>query len=314
MGDKPQALVVKEMSKSYGKLRALKPTSLAVDPGEIVGLVGPNGSGKTTLLECVLGVKKPDSGSARIAGYDMKSKRTEALRHCGAQFQETSLPPFSRLADTMWLWKKFYRETEDPRELCEEFGVGDKYKSLFVRLSGGQKRKALIALAFLGKPDLVILDEPTAGIDPAARAEFWSSVQRRKEFGRSVLVTSHQLAEMDANCDRIAFIFDGSLRAYGTAEKILQDHKLAVTYISYGQAAEVIEKVTQVASNVDGVTWVRGKGGHLRIVVERQDVHATLMAAIQSAGIEPSAFAQRPANLEDVFLMETYGEPESTEQ
>ena len=313
MGNKTQALVVEEMSKSYGKLRALKPTSLTVEPGEIVGLVGPNGAGKTTLLECVLGVKKPDSGSARIAGYDMKSERTEALRHCGAQFQETVLPPFTRLSDAMWLWRGIYKETEDPLKLCEEFGVGDKYKSLFVRLSGGQKRKALIALAFLGKPDLAILDEPTSGMDPAARVAFWSSMKRRRELGKSILVTSHQLAEMDVNCDRVAIIFNGIVRAHGTAEKIMEDYKMAITYLSFGLDAGVITKISQTASSMDGVTWVRGEDGELRIVVARRDVYEQLMSVVQSAGVEPSRFAQRPSNLEDVFLMETEDEAKQTE-
>ena len=314
MGNKPQALVVEEMSKSYGKLRALKPTSLTVEPGEIVGLVGPNGAGKTTLLECVLGVKKPDSGSARIAGYDMKSERTEALRHCGTQFQETVLPFFTRLSDAMWLWRGVYKDTEDPLKLCEEFGVADKYKSLFVRLSGGQKRKALIALAFIGKPDLVILDEPTSGLDPASRAQIWSSIRRRKELGKSVLITSHQLVEMDTYCDRIAFIFGGTVRAYGTTAEILKNYNAAITYLAYAQDADTVAKITQIASNLEGVTWVRGDGGELRIVVARQDVQAPFMSAVQSAGLESSKLAPRPSNLEDVFLMETYGEPQPTEQ
>ena len=299
-------LVVENMSKSYGKLRALKPTSLTVEPGEIVGLVGPNGAGKTTLLECIVGLKKPDAGRAWIAGFDTKSERADALRHCGIQFQDTVLPPFTRLADAIWLWRGIYREVEDPLKLCEEFGVADKYKSLFFRLSGGQKRKALIALAFLGKPDLAILDEPTSGLDPATRAQFWGAIRKRRELGKSVLVTSHQLAEMDTHCDRIAIIFDGTVRSYGTVDSILKDYEARMTYLAYSLNIDVAKRVAQILSGIDGVTWVNWENSELRVVT-RAELKPDLERAIQDAGIELPVLVPRPSNMEDVFLMETYG-------
>ena len=194
---------IREMSKRYGTKTALDEIELSVEPGEVVGLIGPNGAGKTTLMECAIGITKPTSGNSRIMNYDTWTEHTQASRHYGVQFQTTELPPFTRVSDTFWFFRRAFVANENPRTLCAEFGLDEShYRSFFRTLSGGERRRVLIALAFLGDPPIVLLDEPTAGMDPGARSRFWEAVRRRRDAGRSIVCSSHALEDMEVNCDR----------------------------------------------------------------------------------------------------------------
>ena len=289
-------LVVDSLSKSYGKFKALQNASLTVERGDIVGLVGPNGAGKTTLIECVAGVKKPDTGRVSIAGVDALAKPNQAARHYGVQFQEAGFLPSSHLADVLWLWKGLYDAHEPPAQLCDEFSIGDKYKTAFRKLSGGQKRRALVAVAFIGKPKLAILDEPTSGMDPHSRDLFWDAVRQRTELGTSVLITSHELIEMDANCNKVAIIFNGEIRAFGNVRELLKEHGAFRTFITPLPARDALDAV-------GGVTWVARVQGQLRMVASEALKEAELKQAVEAQGIQFSSAIYRPSNVEDLFYM-----------
>jgi len=277
----------------------LTDADLEVGAGEVVGLIGPNGSGKTTLIECAVGTRKPSAGVSRVAGLDTWTHRRRAARYFGVQFQEAELPPFSRVSDTFKLWGSVFGSGDDRGELCREFGIGDKYRASFRTLSGGEKRRALVALAFMGEPRFVVLDEPTAGMDPHARSVFWDAIRRRTAKGAGVLFSSHEMSDMDLNCDRVALMFEGRILASGAVDDVLRLHGARTTYLlnpSHGSDDRAMR-----IPRMSGITWTGRVLGGWRIVVSDELAAGHVETAI--AGMALSQKIVRPSNLEDLFYM-----------
>ena len=212
---------IKNLSKAYPGVKAVDSVSLSIERGICFGLLGPNGAGKTTLIEIVEGVQNPDAGGALYKGAPAGDRfRKEA----GIQFQVTSLQEFLTVRETLRLFKNFYPRTmgmEEVIRLCslEEFLDRDARK-----LSGGQRQRLLMALALINDPEVLFLDEPTTGLDPQARRNFWDLISMIRSKGKTIVLTTHYMDEAYTLCDEIAIMDHGRIIAQGTPELLLKEH------------------------------------------------------------------------------------------
>ena len=294
-------LDIRKITKRYGNRAALRGIDLRIETGEVVGVIGPNGAGKTTLLECAIGIKKPTSGCAQIMSLDTWTQHVTAARHYGVQFQTTDLPPFTRVSDTFWYFRKAFAPTANPRRLCAEFGIDDShYRSYFRKLSGGEKRRVLIALAFIGDPMIVFLDEPTAGMDPSVRSQFWDAVRRRRDAGRSIICSSHDLEDMDMNCDRVVFLVEGTVRSSGSVVDIIRQYGAVLTYvITVTDPQLYLRNLASRINHLDGVIWFGRVQGGVRIVTSKP-FSEPILTQLMNHGEVRHRFSRR-SNLEDLF-------------
>jgi ABC-2 type transport system ATP-binding protein len=215
MASATPAIEVAELEKRYGDVRAVDGLSLTVGPGEVFGLLGPNGAGTTTTVEILEGYRRPDHGQVRVLGLD-PIRQGRALRpRIGVMLQEGGLYPGVRPLEVLQLFAAFYDDPADPAALLERVGLTDTRRTLVRRLSGGQQQRLSLALALIGRPALVFLDEPTAGMDPHARATTWELIRSLRDDGVTVVLTTHAMDEAEQLCDRVGIIDGGRLVTSG---------------------------------------------------------------------------------------------------
>jgi ABC-2 type transport system ATP-binding protein len=217
----PACLSVRDLTKRYGPVEAVRGVSFEIGPGEIYGLLGPNGAGKTSIIETVLGLRTPDSGSITVNGIDALAHPTQTRREFGAQLQFASLQDKITPRRALQCFAAFYANSTPIEELLGQFALKDKADASFDSLSGGQKQRLFLALAMVNRPRLLVLDEPTAGLDPKSRRELHGLIKQLKADGRSVLVCTHYLEEAHHLCDRIGILHEGRLVASGTPEELI---------------------------------------------------------------------------------------------
>ncbi len=215
------ALEITGLRKDYGSKTAVDGLSLRVAEGEIFGILGPNGAGKTTTVECAEGLRRPDGGSIKVFGIDPYRDRAAARRLVGAQLQESQLPDKITVAEAVGLYASFYPEHADTEALIARLGLTEKRDTRYRKLSGGQKQRVSIALALVGRPRLVVFDELTTGLDPAARRESWRLVTELRDDGVTVLLVTHYADEAERLCDRVALIQAGRLTACGRPQELI---------------------------------------------------------------------------------------------
>jgi ABC-2 type transport system ATP-binding protein len=220
------ALAIADLVKRYPTgTEALRGVSLSIEAGEFFGLLGPNGAGKSTLIHCATGLARPTSGSVRIFGHDAIDHYEEARLAVGLSPQELNLDWFLTAEETLDYHGGYFgmpkkERKERTRELLDIFSLTDKRDDRTRTLSGGMKRRLVLARALMHRPELLILDEPTAGVDVELRLELWRYVQRINEEGTTILLTTHYLEEAERLCDRIAFIHDGQIVAQGSSAEL----------------------------------------------------------------------------------------------
>ncbi|HEX4791302.1 MAG TPA: ABC transporter ATP-binding protein [Actinospica sp.] len=207
---------VERLHKEYGRITAVDEVSFAVERGEIFGILGPNGAGKTTTVECISGLRAPDGGAVRVLGLDPAGDRHEVRQRVGVQLQEAGLPDKLKVSETMRLFASFYRDPAEIGPLLARLGLAEKAEARYKKLSGGQKQRLAIALALVGKPEVVVLDELTTGLDPHARRETWDLVEQVRDSGVTVLLVTHFMEEAERLCDRLALIDRGRVVAVDT--------------------------------------------------------------------------------------------------
>src|SRR5580704_842188 len=205
------AITVQHLFKSYGEFIAVNDISFSIKEKEIFGIIGPNGAGKTTTVECISGLRAPDSGSISVFGFSPQKDRNKIREFVGVQLQESALPPRIKVREVVRLFASFYSDPLDPDQLLESLGIKQIVNSSFKNLSGGQKQRVSIALALVGNPKLAILDELTTGLDPEARREIWSLIERMKDRGVTVILVTHFMDEAERLCDRLALINHGAV-------------------------------------------------------------------------------------------------------
>ncbi len=276
----------KTVSKTFGPVQALDRVSLEVRAGEVLALLGPNGAGKTTLVKILLGLLKPDRGEARLFGQD--PAQPAARRRLGATPQESGFPPTLRVREVLALVRAHYPDPEDAPALLERFGLAALARRLASGLSGGERRRLSLALAFAGRPALVVLDEPTAGLDVAARRALWREIKNFRDRGGGVLLTTHDLNEADALADRVAILHRGRLLAVDRPEAIRR--RVGLKKIRF-QAPRPPE--------LPGVAQVEREGE--RFVLLAADADRVVTQLVRS-GLPFSQLEVQPVGLEEAFL------------
>jgi ABC-2 type transport system ATP-binding protein len=209
------AILVRDLQKSYGPVHAVRGIDFDVAPGEVFGLLGPNGAGKTTTVEILEGYRQRTSGIVSVLGHDPGRRPPELRRRVGIVLQGGGVYRHVTVREILAHWAGLYPRPRDVDEVLEVAGLTEQAATRTRRLSGGQLRRLDFALALVGDPELVFLDEPTTGFDPAARRAAWQTVRSLAELGKTVLLTTHYLDEAQALCDRVAIVKDGRVAATG---------------------------------------------------------------------------------------------------
>ncbi|MBW8795968.1 MAG: ABC transporter ATP-binding protein [Streptomyces sp.] len=232
----PTVIEVTDLRKSYGGRAVVDGVSLAVEEGEIFGILGPNGAGKTTTVECVEGLRVPDAGRVRVTGLDPVADHEKVARVLGAQLQQSELQPKLTVREALELYASFYPSPLDWAPLAERLGLADKLATRFGKLSGGQRQRLFIALALIGNPRIVVLDELTTGLDPRARRDTWKLIEDVRDRGVTVLLVTHFMEEAQRLCDRIAVIDKGRVAALDTPAGLIR-RSAGATVISFTPSA-----------------------------------------------------------------------------
>jgi ABC-2 type transport system ATP-binding protein len=302
----PPKVTVRNLVKRYGVVEAARDVSFEIQGGEIFGLIGPNGAGKTTTVECVIGLRAPDSGTIEVCGIDAQRQPKAVKEKIGAALQTTALQDKITPREALALFGTFYRNRTDPDALLERFALGDKADAAFDTLSGGQRQRLALALAFVNKPELVFLDEPTAGLDPQSRRELHGEIARMKTDGATVLLTTHYLNEAEELCDRIAVIDRGRIVATGTPRELVAGSsavptvRLTTTRRLEPEWLGQVPGVEGLAIDPDGTT-AQFRARDARATVRR------LLAELDARGLDIVELHVSKATLEDVFLQLTAG-------
>lgn len=221
------------LCKAYGNVRALTNVGFSVRRGEALGLLGANGAGKTTAVECILGTKKRDAGKVSVLGMDPQKDRKTLFERVGVQFQETGYPEKIRVAELCEATACLYQKALSYPALLKRFGLLDKLKKQVSELSGGQRQRLFTVLALLPDPEVLFLDELTTGLDARARQEVWKHLSDLKRRGRTLLLTSHFMDEVEALCDRILILKGGRSVFTGTVEEAVASSPCATWEDAY---------------------------------------------------------------------------------
>ncbi len=294
------AIRVRELRKTYADTKAVDGISFEVEAGEVFGLLGPNGAGKTTTVEILEGLRPADSGEAVVLGIDASRHPDDLKPRIGVALQTASLYPKLTVEEVLNLFRSFYgsRGRSVP-ELIERFDLGEKRRSQTRELSGGQRQRLAVALALVNDPELVFLDEPTTGLDPAARRALWELVLDLKRQGRTILLTTHYLEEAEILCDRLAIMDHGRILEAGTTTELVNRHfkERSVRFDAIDTLGD--ERLRAI----EGVASMAHEDRE--VVLYTRDVPATIggvLAAADSVGVEPENLTIRRPTLEDVFL------------
>ncbi|HZC69867.1 MAG TPA: ABC transporter ATP-binding protein [Jatrophihabitans sp.] len=215
-------VTVRGLRKSYGERVVVDHLDMDVRAGEVVGLIGANGAGKTTTVECIQGLRRPDAGTLRVLGCDPVCEPGRVRTMIGSQLQDSALPDRLRVAEAVELFAT--RRARDGRELLERFGLTARRNAAFASLSGGERQRLFLVLALLNRPRLVVLDELTQGLDPAARRDVWAAVAQLQDEGTTVLLVTHELDEAEALCGRVIAMRSGRILDQGRPADLVARH------------------------------------------------------------------------------------------
>jgi len=218
----PLALSVQGLRKAYDDVVAVDGLDLEVRAGECFGLLGPNGAGKTTTIEICEGLLPADSGSVEVLGRTWESDAKELRELLGIQLQDTQLSEKLTVDETLTLFQSFYHDAVDVGEVIEKVELGEKRFSRVGNLSGGQKQRLAVACALVGNPQLLFLDEPTTGLDPQSRRQFWELIEKFQAEGRTIVLTTHYMEEAERLCDRVAIVDHGHVIALGSPRELTE--------------------------------------------------------------------------------------------
>ncbi|WHX42656.1 ABC transporter ATP-binding protein [Mesobacillus sp. AQ2] len=290
---------VKGVKKRYGSFTAVKGVSFQVKKGEIFGLLGPNGAGKSTTIEMLVGLRKPDEGTAILSGYDVIKEVNKVKEVIGVQLQSTSLFELLKVEEILHLYGSFYPTHVDINGLIEDMLLTEKRNDRIKGLSGGQKQRLAIALALIHDPDIVFLDEPTTGLDPQARRTLWDIVLRLKERGKTIILSTHYMDEAHVLCDRIGIMDQGELITLDTPMNLvkkLQSTSSVEFHLSNPPEQDWFLKM-------EGVDEVSIKDNFVQLYTD--DVQVTLTSLIRASAehqFKIEDLQTRSATLEDVFI------------
>ncbi len=288
------AIEVEQLKVSYGNRAAVDGVSFSVEPGEVVALLGPNGAGKTTTVETLEGYRSPDEGRVRVLGLDPRVEHAKVVQKIGVVLQKGGVYPMMSSARVLKLFAAYYPEPRSPDELLSLLGLAEVAETPFKRLSGGEQQRLLLALALVGRPHVCFLDEPTAGVDPAGRVVVREVVARCREDGVAVLLTSHELDEVERMADRVVIIDHGRIRAAGTAEELSGAQEVRFS-------ADGPVPVSRLEAALGARIVVDGSSYRLEGATDAT-IAARLTALLAEEGVALTDLRIGRERLEDVFL------------
>lgn len=297
-GSRGAAVTIECLHKRYGDTVAVLDVGFEVRVGEVFGVLGPNGAGKTTTLECLEGLRDPDGGRLEVLGVDVAAEPAAARRLLGVQLQVAGLPPTMRVDEAMRFFCA-YRGVLARRDLLERFGLTDKLQAPSASLSGGQQRRLALALALIHDPPVLVLDEPTSGLDVPARVELHDVMRELRSAGTTILLATHDMAEAEALCDRVAIVLRGQTIAVASPDELTASG----TGLSTVSVRTRDEALTRCASPLPGVRQEISDGEYSRWLSE--DPAATVTAALdalQRAGDELVDLRVERPSLEERFI------------
>lgn len=298
--DTAVAIQVDQLEKSYPGVKAVDGVSFSVQRGEIFGLLGPNGAGKSSTLAILEGLRAADSGRVTVLGLDIEQWPREVKRRIGVQLQQTSLLPDLTAIEQLRLFARLYGRSLNrtvAHSLLDEVGLAEKADVLPDKLSGGQQQRLALALALVNDPEIVFLDEPTAGLDPQSRRRLWELVRQLRDQGRTVVLTTHYMEEAEALCHRVGIMDNGRLLALDTPGGLINQLQGSSTITT--TAALPLEEVAQIAT----VQLAEQEGTLLRLQTDDPATTTTaLLALADTLGIPLRDLHVQQPSLEDLFL------------
>lgn len=302
------AILCEDLRKTYrGRppVEAVRGLDLEVRQGECFGVLGPNGAGKTTTIEILEGLLAPTSGRVEVLGHAWNQRADDIRQRIGVSLQETQLSDRISVLETLMLFRSFYRQGIDPQRVLEMVSLQEKANSWIKKLSGGQKQRLAVACALVGNPELLFLDEPTTGLDPASRRELWEIIRDFRTRGRTILLTTHYMDEAERLCDRVAIVDQGRVIALGKPAELIASLG-AEHFVEF--TADDGQPSIDVAAlrDIPGVVHAEVIAGrfqlrvhHLHVVIPR------LIERLAGLNVSMANLSTRSASLEDVFVQLT---------
>jgi ABC-2 type transport system ATP-binding protein len=297
------AIQIDNVEKSYQGFKALKGVSLTIEEGEFFGLLGPNGAGKTTLISTVAGLIRPDVGSVRIHGHDVVTDFREARRKLGVVPQELVFDPFFTVRETLRLQSGYFGIKNNDKwidEVMENLDLTNKADVNMRALSGGMKRRVLVAQALVHKPPVIVLDEPTAGVDVELRQTLWKFISRLNREGHTVVLTTHYLEEAEAMCQRVAMLKLGKVVALDSMQALLRrvSGSQLIVHLKEGTLPPGLRQLVSHDEHDIG----NGHGNRYSLRINAPGEVESILARLREGGASIDEMQLQQADLEDIFL------------
>lgn len=304
----PGAIEVAGLVKRYGERRAADGIDLHVAPGSVFGLLGPNGAGKTTTVEILEGYRRADAGTVRVLGLDPWSQGDALRPRIGVMLQSGGLSPGLFPLETLRLYAAFYERPDDPERLLTLVGLGDSRRTPVRRLSGGQYQRLSLALALVGRPEVLFLDEPTAGMDPRARVSTWDLIRSLADDGTTIVLTTHHLDEAETLCDDLAIIDRGRVVAAGTPDELTAAQPRAEVRFESVPGIDLAALAVELGVERDAI-GTDGDGAYRLLAATDAALVARLATHLDRNGYPLRSLTTGRTTLEDVFLRMTEDAP-----
>ena len=292
------AIEVHDLTKCYDKLTAVNKITFKVNRGEVFAFLGPNGAGKSTTVEILECLRKPTSGKVHVLGFDISKDQTEIKKRIGVLPQNFCTYERLTVKETIQYYAGMFHADPDIDELIKLVDLEEKKNVLFRNLSGGLKQRLGIAVALVNNPELVFLDEPSAGLDPKARHSVWHLIEGLSEVGKTVFLTTHYMEEAENLADRVAIIYNGSIVASDTPQNLISQYgtrNLLILKKTSPKALRILDKL-QTKANFDG------SSGEVTIYLNHAIGVSEILQALSAAGVSFGEMQLKHSSLEDVFL------------
>jgi len=297
---------VNDVRKYFKDVKAVDGVSLEIQKGEFVALLGPNGAGKTTLVEMIEGIQKPDEGEILINGLKWKGNEKHLHGIIGLSLQETNFYEKLTVRETLNLFGAFYKlDKSRTDEILQIGNLAEKQKTFVRNLSGGQRQKLALCIALLNKPEILLLDEPTTGLDPTARREIWEILKRlQKEYNTAMILTSHYMEEASYLCERIIIIDKGKILAKGTLDELLAEHKNG-EIIDFTSNRPIDRHALPQSEKIISVSMEDGASDGEIVVDDIVDYLPKFLNYVEEQGISLTSLECRKMTLDDLFITMT---------